>query len=231
MYYKISNTAERERIERLFGVSLKNPNIYNPEVLINGFDESNILIVTEEEPKVASLAIWGMLPEGFEEDWDVFQSTTNTLNIDARLIDSELWCASSFEKRRCLIVLTGFFTTFLKDGNAYPYHIGLPSGEPFFLAGIYNTLDDGFLTSSMLVGETDEFTRQFQNVVDCKPIVISQNVSETWLDSTTPINKIKELMSEPLSTELHATPIEKEFFNQDISYNSMLERHTYPNLP
>ncbi|QCX01965.1 SOS response-associated peptidase [Aggregatimonas sangjinii] len=231
MYYKLSNTAERSRIERRLGLSFKHPNLYKPEVVINGLIETNVSIVTAEQPELISLGIWGILPEEYTDEWTAFQNVTNTLHFDYAGITSDLWYSRPFKHRRCLFIVTGFFTCYLRDGKVYPYHIGLKSGAPFYLAGVYNVLEDGFITCSLLVKKADDFIKKFQNVGDKMPIVIKESLADIYLDDSLRPKEIKEFLGQDHDNKLHATPIEKEFFNQNISYDSMLGPYDYGNLP
>lgn len=231
MYYKLSNTAGRKRIERLFKVSFKYPKLYQPQVLLHGADEVLVSIITEQEINKVLFAIWGLLPEGFRDDWQVFQDVTNTLNLEQSSSETDLWFASALHQRRCLIVVTGFFTTLLKDGETYPYHIGLENGDPFFLAGVYNQLDDGFLTCSLVVKEANGFIQQFQNAVTCMPLVVDKKKASAWLDVENSPQAFGNTIDLEGDLKLHAKPIEKEFFKQNISYDSMLVPYSYPDLP
>lgn len=231
MYYKLSNTAGRRRIERLFKVSFKYPKLYQPHILLHGADEVLLPIITEQADDQVLFAIWGLLPEGFQDDWQVFQDVTNTLNLKQNLSETDLWCASALHHRRCLVIATGFFTTYLKNGDTYPYHIGLENGDPFLMAGVYNELEDGFLTCSIVVTETNDYIKKFQNVVDCMPIVVDKEMAAAWLDSTNTLEKLYADFELDMDLQFQAKPIEKEFFKQNISYNSMLAPHDYPDLP
>lgn len=229
MYYKLSNTANRSRIERRFGVSFKYPNLHRPEMVINGLNETNVSIITAEQPDIISLGIWGILPEDYADEWATFQNVSNTLHIDESAIASEFWYSKSFEERRCLFIVTGFFTSYIRDGVVYPYYIGLESGAPFLLAGIYNTLDDGFITCALVLKKANDFIRKFQNVGDFMPIVVPDNLADIYLDDAMTQKGIKAFLDQPHEHGLCATPIEKEFFNQNITYDSMLEPYDYQN--
>lgn len=231
MYYKLSNTANRSRIEHRFGVSFKHPNLYRPEVVINGLNEVNVSIITSEQPDLISLGIWGILPEDYTDEWTTFQNVTNTLHLDPDAIASQSWSSKSLERRRCLFIVTGFFTSYLRDGVVYPYHVGLKSGAPFFLAGVYNTLEDGFITCSLVVKKADTFIRKFQNIGDIMPIIIPDKLADVYLDKSIFPKQLNEFLGQDHGLELRATPIEKEFFSQNISYDSMLEPYDYKNLP
>lgn len=227
MYFKISNTAKSGLLEDWSNASFKYPKLYKPQVIINGLNEVSIPIITMEEKDIISLSIWGMLPEKYKEDWNIFQNSTNTLNLHEDTMGSGLWYTDALKKRRSLIPVTGFFTSYLRNGETYPYYVGLKNNKPFYLASIYNRLEDGFITSSLLVGKANTFIKQFQNVVDCMPLIISENNKTKWLDDETPIAKIKSILKSPAGDIFQAHPIAKELFNNNITYESMLLPYEY----
>lgn len=228
MYFKISNTAELDQIEFETNALFKYPNLHVPQVVISGLTEVSIPIITMEEPNFVSLAIWGMLPEYYKEDWDLFQRLTNTLNIHTNTLDSNLWYTNSFHERRCIIPVTGFYTSILRDGEIYPYFVNSKSGGILYLAGMYTVLDDGFITCSLLTGPVDTYLGAYQNLVDFMPLIIGQENKDEWLNEHTKINRAKDLLKIPQSSHLKTNPIAKGLFNQDISYDSMLMTYEHP---
>ncbi|WP_281541277.1 SOS response-associated peptidase [Maribacter aestuarii] len=227
MYFRISNTADKNLLEAWSNASLKYPNLYKPQIIINGLNEVTIPIITMEEKEKISLAIWGLLPEEYNEDWTLFQNTLNTLNLNVEHMDSSIWYTEAYKQRRCLIPVTGFYTSYLRNGEMYPYYVGLKSGKPFYLAGIYNKLEDGFITCSVLVGKASRFIEKIQNLTDCMPLLISSTERSDWLSEETSLNRLKELLNSDEDDLFHAHPIAKEFFNNDISYDSMLLPYEY----
>lgn len=227
MYYKLSNTAERERLEKEFGASFRYPRLYRKQVLINGLAESNLPIITNKEPDKIHHAIWGLLPEYYQDDWGQFQDVANTLNIDRRDLDKELWYVEALRSRRCLVLVSGFFTSFMRNGILHPYFIDLKSGKPFVLAGVYNVLEDGFITCSILIKEANSYIRKFQNVVDTMPLILPKKYLDFWLNNEISQPELNHFLTIPHRCNLKATPIAKEFFNQNITYDSMLEPYAY----
>lgn len=227
MYFKISNTAKKKELEEWSNASLKYPNLYEPQMIINGLNEVNIPIITMEEKQRISLSIWGILPERYSEDWSIFQNIANTLNLREETMNSDLWYADAFNKRRGIVPVTGFFTSYLRQGQAYPHYVSLKSEKPFYLASIYNKLEDGFITSSLIVGKANEFIRKFHNVTDCMPLIISEENKLDWLDEKTSASHLRQILNTPIDNVFHAHPIAKEFFNNDISYDSMLLPYQY----
>lgn len=223
MYYKLSNKAERKQIEDLFDVTFKYPNLYRPETVINGLEESNLPVIIMEEPNAVLLAIWGMLPEKYQDDWQQFQNLTNTLNIDERNLQTVLWQSEALKDRRCLILATGFFTSVLKNGMLHHYEISLKTGKPFFLAGIYNTLDDGFITCSLLLSKANSAIENYQNIVDSMPIVISKEKQGFWLNNENSFAEIKYFLANTEQYPFKASPISEDFFDQNKAFNSVLQ--------
>ncbi|WP_405411814.1 SOS response-associated peptidase [Maribacter sp. Asnod1-A12] len=228
MYFKISNTAKMKEIERDLNALFKYPNLYSPQVVINGLNEVSIPVVTMADSNTISLAIWGLLPSSFHEDWELFQKLTNTLTIPSYNLETDIWYHDSFTSRRCIIPVTGFFTSVLRKGGIYPYHVNNKRGEILYLAGIYTVLEDGFITCSLLTGPLENEVVKFQNLVDYMPIVINHDDKQEWLSTETRIDRVIDILKPPHTTELNVEPIAKNLFNLDISYDSMLMPFEYP---
>lgn len=228
MYFKISNTAKMKEIERDANALFKYPNLYTPQVVISGLTEVSIPIITMNEPSAINLAIWGLLPTSFNEDWELFQKLTNTLTIPSQNVHTDIWYHDSFIQKRCIIPVTGFFTSVLKKGEIYPYHISKKNGAILYLAGIYTTLEDGFITCSLLTGPLEKEIVHYQNLVDYMPAIIDRDNKNEWLSGSTDLERAKEILRPPHSTELEIRSIARNLFNQDISYDSMLSPYEYP---
>ncbi|WP_167333083.1 SOS response-associated peptidase family protein [Maribacter forsetii] len=217
-----------KEIERDVNALFKYPNLYTPQVVISGLTEVSIPIITMDEPEAVSLAIWGLLPSSFNDDWELFQKLTNTLTIPAQKIKADTWYHDSFKNRRCIIPVTGFFTSVLKNGEIYPYHVSSKNGGILYLAGIYTILDDGFITCSLLTGPLEKEVINYQNLVDYMPSIIDHDDKYEWLSGSTNVERAVELLQPPHKTSLDVRPIAKNLFNQDISYDSMLKPYEYP---
>lgn len=228
MYFKISNTAEMKEIELDVNALFKYPNFYTPQVVISGLDEVSIPIITMVDSEVISLAIWGLLPNSYIDDWELFQKLTNTLNINSASLDSELWYRDTLSNGRCIIPVTGFFTSVLKNGEIYPYFISPKNEKMFYLAGIYTVLEDGFITCAILTGPLENEMVDYQNLVDFMPIIINHQNKAAWLSDSTESYQVKAILKSSHTTELQIKPIAKSLFNQDISYDTMLMTNECP---
>ncbi len=214
MYFKLSNTAEKDILERMTKASFKYPNLYKPQSIIHGLKEESIPIITMEKPDELSLSIWGLLPENYAADWSDFQNNFNTLNFPEDLMDCGLWYAEALKNKRCLIPITGFFTTFIENGEIYNFKISLKDGGPFYLAGIYTILEDGFITCSILTGKSDDFIKRVQNTVDAMPLTIPIDKKDEWLDFNTTPMRTRQFLKKPPKQDFSATSISDIYYNQ-----------------
>ncbi|WP_191859084.1 SOS response-associated peptidase family protein [Hanstruepera ponticola] len=230
MFYKLSNTASKERIEKEFNAKFKYPNLYESNPLINGFKEESIYIITDEMPHQIVPGIWGLLPKDFEDDWIIFQNVNNTLNFDEDMLQNDDTLNNQFCSKRCLIIITGFFTSYIKNGTIYPYYVYTKLNNPISVAGLYNKLNDGFKTCTILVSEANNFIRNIHNINVKMPLIIPKEARENWLKNESNMD-IESFAKASNEIDLHAHPIAKEFFKNDIVFESMLDPVRYKDLP
>lgn len=231
MNRKMSNIAERQTVEKILGRTYRYPKIYECNTVINGSEESLVSVITSENPKVIDYGIWGMLPEDYQEDWMDFQNVFDTLTVDKDLLDAVPMYKKSLEQRRCLIIVTGFFSYHLHNGSLYPYHIYKEKKYPICLAGIYTVLDDGFITCSVITGKVSGRLKKIQNFNNTTPVILSERHYNTWLDPEVETNELMYLLNSDNNHDLKIDPIAKELFNQNISFDSILEPVQYSDIP
>ena len=207
MFYKISNIASKEAIEKKFHVSFEFPNLYEPQKLIDGLKESTISIITLSNPNKVAYGIWGLLPENFEDNWSVFQDVVNTLNVkfDTLQRGSGLF-NNLLKKRRCVIIATGFFTTVLTNGTVERCHVHLPDFEPFAIAGVFNELSDGFITCSLVITQVSDAFKDIPNLSNFKPLVLNTNEMKQWFDTATSLDQIRNLCEQHNSLDFDYEP-------------------------
>ena len=180
MFYKISNIANRKSLEDTLSAKFKFPNIYRPKKMIDGTVESILPIVTSEDNSQLQFAIWGMLPDHFKGDWKLYQNTKNTLNIKFETLKNHLEFYKNSQVKRCLIPLTGYFDYKKTQGEISPYLINHSKTTPFCVAGIYNQLEDGFLTFSLITKESLSTTSV--SVSTHQPVILHRDFHEDWLN-------------------------------------------------
>ncbi len=222
MIYKLSNVAERTEVEAEFGVYFKYPHLYAPCTIIDGFKETNVCVVTMQDRHKISFAIWGLMPQDFKEDWYNFQNNANTLNVQLQDLEKVAWMKESFVKRRCLIIVSGFYTHLLKNGKTYTYYITLQTEKPFYLAGVYNVLEDGFQCCALITTNTNTFVSSYHDISNQAPIIIPKSQATSWLSNDLDNSSLRKFIDNPPEVKLKANLMAKEFFKNTISSGSIL---------
>lgn len=229
MFYKLSNTRDLIDIESAFDAKFKYPSLYKRAAIINGLFEESLPILKTNNENVIEYAIWGLLPQNYNDGWDSFQKLTNTLNISIDTIKRLDWVHNLLTHQRCIVIVSGFFTSYLYNGEVYPFYVYEKNHKPFALAGVYSILNDGFVTVSLITSALQNELKHVHNLGQDFPIALSHNHYKDWLDLDVHlpnygIENIRKL-------ELKAHTISKEFFKNDIIYDSILEPAHYNDLP
>ncbi len=231
MYYKLSNTAHRIDIEKEFNAKFEFPNLYQPNPVINGLEESILSILTMDNPGKVDYGIWGLLPTSLEDNWKIFQNLTNTLNINIEHLDfkDELY-AEAMDQRRCLVISTGFFTSAMYKGKMYPHHVYLSNHQPFSIAGVYNQLEDGFNTCSILIKKTDSSFKEIPHLLEYKPIIFGGKDRHLWLNREYRFRDLMDLVNSTQSLAFKSHPVSKEFYDNDLLFSNIIESKAFDNF-
>ena len=201
MNYSLSNIASRTMIEEELGIEFKYPNIYKPKLKINGAKEQSLAIITADEPHIATQGIWGILPQFYKGDWKHFQKLKSTLHLDLNDLRKNSSYTEALAKRRCLIIVTGFYAHQLKEDQLTNYLVEKTPVRPFYLAGIYNILEDGFVTCSVINTSSDCILSSVNNLYEVMPLQIPNVFKNIWLDQNTSIKDIEYIINKPYITK------------------------------
>jgi len=229
MYYKLSNRYSFDIIESEIGIKFRFPDLFEASPIVDGLNEEILPIVTSENSDRIEYGIWGILPDDFKEDWQDFQKIRNTLNIDLRSIDEKSDYQDALENRRCVVLVSGFFASYNFQGQIYPIYIYPKNAKLFSLAAIYNVTNDGFITFTLLLEKSNFEISKLQNISDSMPIVLNDEHKDIWLgEHFEDITLGKNDSFKDLDFSSH--PIAKEFYKNNILYNSILDPVIYKEI-
>ncbi|WP_299226261.1 SOS response-associated peptidase family protein [uncultured Psychroserpens sp.] len=227
----MSNTLELKTIENELDATFRFPNLYEPKAIINGQFESNLCVLTSANPKHIDLAIWGLLPENYDDDWERFQNLTNTLNthVEDVNLNNEIY-SNALDERRCLIIVNGFFTSKLYKGKLYPHHIHLENHKPFCIAGIFNKINDGFLTCSILITKSRAEFAKIPNLGQSKPLIFKKQDYQRWLSEDNKLRDLKALINDHEGHNFLSHPIKEDFYNDSKIYERITNSEDYKSI-
>ena len=215
MYYKLSNIASLKEIESVFDARFSYPNIYEPKQQINGLEEQQVPVILQGFQKSIEPAIWGLMPEGMNEDWSHMQEEWNTLNLDLSDLDEIPWLDHPLERQRCVILVTGFFSHSIANGKMQPYHVHLDQYKPFPIAAIYTRLPDGFLTCALLTTSLANKPTGIQQLGAKIPLALPDNHLRSWISQTTSAEDLMHFWHNHPRLPFHHRPV------SPILYRSM----------
>ena len=141
-----------------------------------------VLAVVNDGGRRAELMRWGLIPF-WAKDPKIGNRMINAVGETAAAKPAY---RAAFKKRRCLVLADGFFE-WRKAGKAkIPTYIFLKSGEPFAMAGLWETWKDAdgdLLRSCTIV--TTEANEFIAPIHDRMPVILSQETEALWLDPMT----------------------------------------------
>ncbi len=97
---------------------------------------------------------------------------------------------SAFRRRRCLIVADGFYEWQKLERGKKPFYFSLKSGEPFGLAGLYESWrspdQQDLQTCTIVTTEANELVRPIH---DRMPVILTTDRAAAWIE---PENRDRE---------------------------------------
>lgn len=164
-----------------------------------------LAVVRDKANRLVSFR-WGLIPA-----WSKDPSIGNRMiNARAETLSEKPAFRSAFEKRRCLIIASGFYEWRWEGRGKIPVYIRLKSGFPFGFAGLYETwmspAGDKVESCAIITTVPNEL---LAGIHDRMPAIIGAEDRARWLD---PSVRDKHL----LMTLLRPYPSEEMTFH-DVS--------------
>jgi putative SOS response-associated peptidase YedK len=121
--------------------------------------------------------LWGLIPS-----WAKDPSIGHKLiNARAETIGEKPSFRTAFKKRRCLIVADGFYEWKHDGQKKVPWYFYLKSGEPFGLAGLYETWMSGKKPINTCTIITTDANELISPVHSRMPVIVPEEQEQTWL--------------------------------------------------
>jgi putative SOS response-associated peptidase YedK len=165
-------------------------------------------IVRQDDENVLRTFRWGLVPS-----WAKDPSIGNRMiNARSETVESKPSFRNAFQKRRCLIPADGFYEWKGKKGNKQPVFITLPDEKPFGFAGLWEVWDDKgkedepLYTCTIL---TTDASDSIKDIHDRMPVILKPEAYGDWIKPETPVNTLKEIISNHTHKDLVFRPVSK----------------------
>lgn len=122
---------------------------------------------------------WGLVPY-----WAKDPSIGNRMiNARSETVAQKPAYREAFRRRRCIVFADGFYEWRKEHDGKTPYFISLESGEPFAIAGLWESWTDrqtgeSLQTATLLTMEANQFMAELH---DRMPVVLTPGMTKRWL--------------------------------------------------
>lgn len=226
-YYNGIRVSKEELIRlKHLEVQVKDHDLHRS--VVSGFEYGNwpiLLPAADGQGIELSMAHWELIPNWISTRQALEESRKKftTLNATAeKLLESRVF-KSAAQKRRCLVVSSGFYEwrhytpPGAKKALTYPYHITLRDTAYFFMAGIWQPFTDRetgetFPTFAIVTTAANALMTQVHNTKKRMPVILPEEEAYQWLQPNLSDPQISELAHYSINSRLLiATSIRKDF--------------------
>lgn len=166
-----------EAVAALFGVTAS----VEVEPRYNIAPTQFIAAIREDADKERELVMlrWGLVPFWAEEP----SIGNRMINARAETVAEKPSYRTAFRHRRCLVLADGFYEWRRMGDMKAPYFISLANGEPFTLAGLWESWNDkesgeSLQTTTLITTDANEFMRPLHHRM---PVIVQADAADEWL--------------------------------------------------
>ncbi|MEJ2314870.1 MAG: SOS response-associated peptidase [Nitrospirota bacterium] len=178
MCARVTLRSGARRVREEFGIGGGRPSPdFRPSYNISPGRE--VLAVVRGGENRLELFRWGLVPS-----WARDPSIGNRLiNARAETLARRPAYADAFLKRRCLVVVDGFYEWRKEGGRSTPFFVHLKTDAPFGLAGLYERwISPGGRELATCTVITTVANRLLSDIHDRMPAIIPPEGRSAWLD-------------------------------------------------
>jgi putative SOS response-associated peptidase YedK len=178
---RFARRSTQEVLADWFGVELEDMPWFAPTY--NAAPQSTQPVVRvnrDSGGREIALMRWGLVPFWAKDP----KFGYSTINARAEEAASKPAYREALKKRRCLVPADAFYEwQRISEKNKQPYAIALKSGEPYALAGLWETWkpQEGPALETFTILTTDP-NELMQTIHNRMPVILDQRDYERWLD-------------------------------------------------
>lgn len=187
MCFRTKLNAKIIEIEKAFDACFTQPELYEPQEEINGFEFKGNPVITDVAPGEILFYNWGLIP--FWAKNDTLKKSTLNARIETL---AEKPAFRNSVKNRCLVIADGYYEWQWLDekGKQKQKYLITPAKEEIFaFAGIYSQWNDpqtksSIGTYSIITTQANELMSEIHNNKERMPVILRPNDRQAWLEGT-----------------------------------------------
>ncbi len=146
-----------------------------------------------DDGRMAELFNWGLLPSWADP------MAQKPINARLDTAATKPYFRKAWKTGRCLIPADGWYEWKVSDQGKIPYFLYRADQQPLLMAGLYETNMHAKVTTFAIL--TTDADGVLCNVHERKPVVLSADVANQWLDSKLPADEIAAVAAHSLTAE------------------------------
>jgi putative SOS response-associated peptidase YedK len=159
---------------------------------------------SEGEPQLVPMR-WWLTPFWAKElstKYSMFNAKSETAHKSAAF-------RSPYQKRRCVVPVTGFYEWCRQNNTKLPYFITPHDADGMLLAGLWDSwrnieADEELLSFTILTTAANE---ALEFVHHRQPVMLSMDEAKMWLDTNLPTQELEYLFASRLPVSLDVIPV------------------------
>lgn len=175
------------------------------------------VIIRQDEGRVLLPMRWGLVPFWAKDS----NMGSTMINARSETAAGKPAFRAAFKRRRCLIPAEEFYEWQKTDTGKQPYALGMQDRAPFVMAGLWEHWQgaDGseLLSATILTCAANDLVA---SIHDRMPVLLPEEHWQTWLDPTSGLSTLQNLLQPLPSEAMRAWPVSRAVNNprnQDFS--------------
>lgn len=229
MCFTVNVNIVKEELESRYGSELLDPEKYNPSYYYQAFSfpELPALHLNEKEQLSLYPMKWGLIPYWVSSANEASDIRSLTLNARSETATEKPSFENSFEHRRCIIPVSGFFEWQKYQSQLRPWYIYGKNNNMLSLAGIYDIWTPPvklgetplpILSFSILTTRANKLMSEIHNSKFRMPVIISPGKEEEWIRCES--NKATEFLQPGADDLLKAHTVNPALASRGFKKNS-----------
>ncbi len=200
----------------------KIPQVSQPVYHVQAFAHPDIPVITNETPGELNFFQWGLIPFWVKDVATATKISNQTLNARGEEMFNKPSYRNSARKRRCLVVVDGFYEHHWENDKSFPFYITMKNDEPFSLGGLWETWrleKEGIErhTVSIVTTSANDMLDWIHNKPKASegprmPLIIPKDLESDWLaapDDPVGHSIVRDMVQPYESEQMKAYPVNR----------------------
>lgn len=204
---------------------------------VSAFDNPSMPVITNEEPHKFSFLNWGLVPFWIKDEEQAKDIRMKTVNARSDTIFEKPSYSIPIRKRRCLLIIDGYFERREVNGRTYPYYIRMKDNDAFALAGVWDEWSnrrngEKLRTYSMISIDANPFIEKVNNKKKRMPVILPKKDEREWIRPDIEKEYIKSMLKTYDRENLEAYPVKRLIAKPGVNSNipEVLKKYDYVGL-